>query len=371
MYSITLPCNLSAALEYAGMGYPIFPCRPREKLPLIKQWPRRATTDPKQLKRWWQRWPHANIGLHADGLIVVDVDCQDWPTDPEQAYSLLLGGVQRTPRGGRHYFFRQPIGKRWGNSQKKLADEVDTKSDGGYVLAAPSATERGEYHWVVELPPIDELPPPPDWLVSLLDQHCAPLQRAESGRPRDLSPTELLDARIAAAATRTLPKTEGVRNRQICALAGELKAIPELAKKPADELKPYLWRWYDQAKETARTKNFREYWKDFRYAWQRVGPKLSGVQWIKEKLADTPPPDGLPPALGPLEQRAAHICFALHHQAGGQDWYLSVRTLAHLLGISRMAACRLLHRLADMQVITRTEEGSAHNLRAAYYRWTL
>jgi len=64
------------ALEYAGRGWPVFPCRPGRKEPATRHGFLDATTDPDQIRAWWRRDPAANLAI-ATGLPgpdVLDVD---------------------------------------------------------------------------------------------------------------------------------------------------------------------------------------------------------------------------------------------------------------------------------------------------------
>ena len=61
---------LDDALAYAARGWPVFPLRPGEKVPLIAKAAggngvHDATTDPDQIRAWWTKHPTANIGLAA------------------------------------------------------------------------------------------------------------------------------------------------------------------------------------------------------------------------------------------------------------------------------------------------------------------
>ncbi len=172
---------LDAALAYAELGYPVFPCAPDAKIPITSNGFKDATTNIEQIESWWESHPNANIGLPASGLIVVDVDGPDnkWPKDQEKAESLTAGPVSKTPRGGRHYIFRQPEGKTWKNSANKLAPKVDTRASGGYIVVPPSKINDKGYEWIdsMELDvSVTELPTPPQWLIDELDSIGNPSQ---------------------------------------------------------------------------------------------------------------------------------------------------------------------------------------------------
>ena len=60
-----------------GSDLPVHPCLPSSKKPILKDWPNRASSDPQQIKRWWRRWPRANVAIATGGtarLLVVDID---------------------------------------------------------------------------------------------------------------------------------------------------------------------------------------------------------------------------------------------------------------------------------------------------------
>src|SRR4051794_7912570 len=83
---------LNAALDYAARGWPVLPlweprgvgvcacgagCQRVGKHPRTAHGVGDATTDPEQIRAWWQEWPTTNIGIatgRASGLLVVDVD---------------------------------------------------------------------------------------------------------------------------------------------------------------------------------------------------------------------------------------------------------------------------------------------------------
>lgn len=163
-------------MQLTDLGYRLFPVAPGAKSPLTTQGCKDATSDWQAIQEWADRFPECNWGLATDGLVVIDIDGVDnpWPIDQDQAASLLkAGAITSTPRGGRHYFFRQPEGKGWRNTASKVAEKVDTRGNGGYVVLAGSSTPDGQYQWLdgCELTQAPgELPEPPDWLVRELDK---------------------------------------------------------------------------------------------------------------------------------------------------------------------------------------------------------
>jgi hypothetical protein len=70
---------LAAALRYAERGYRVFPCIPGTKHPITQHGFHDAPTDPGQIERWWSRHPRANVGIAAEGMLVVDIDGADNP----------------------------------------------------------------------------------------------------------------------------------------------------------------------------------------------------------------------------------------------------------------------------------------------------
>jgi hypothetical protein len=158
---------LSAALDYAALGYGVFPCRAGTKKPATQHGYKDATTNAAEIRGWWTSIVEANIGLPTNGLIVVDIDGFDnpWTGGP----GLEGCPIAITPRGGRHLLFKQPAGRQWRNTESELAPKVDTRADGGYIVVAPSVVGGRSYRWDRGLYRRDELPQPPPWLIEQLD----------------------------------------------------------------------------------------------------------------------------------------------------------------------------------------------------------
>src|SRR5690349_764673 len=85
------------ATSLVDLGYPVHPlsapagngrCKYRSdliektvgKVPLTKNGHKDATTDPKLIARWAERWPDANVGINLElsGLVDVSSDSEEW-----------------------------------------------------------------------------------------------------------------------------------------------------------------------------------------------------------------------------------------------------------------------------------------------------
>lgn len=168
-----------AALDYAKYGYKVFPCVPGGKAPLTKNGFKDATSSEEQISKWWRTFPNANIGMPMDGLVAIDVDgaANPWlAAEPERWHEIETAPLSITPRGGRHHIFLQPPGKDWRNTAGKLAPQVDTRGNGGYIVVPPSVVGDASYRWANTglCGPSSSIPEPPAWLVAILDGMSAP-----------------------------------------------------------------------------------------------------------------------------------------------------------------------------------------------------
>lgn len=167
-----------------------------------------ATTDEATIRAWWTKEPRANIGIRCgDGLLVVDIDVPnvevDGKTADGEATLALLEAENdefpKTPnqwtgeskqadgsmRRGRQYVFSVDGETR--NSASKIGPGIDTRGDGGYIVAAPSIHPSGiEYVWDAEARPSKTpLAPAPAWLLEKL---AAAKQLSEVERPAVQAP---------------------------------------------------------------------------------------------------------------------------------------------------------------------------------------
>jgi Bifunctional DNA primase/polymerase, N-terminal/Primase C terminal 1 (PriCT-1) len=154
---------MKAALSQAGNGKPVFPLKRGGKEPLTEHGHYDATTDPRRIHMWWNRYPGANIGIptgERSGILVVDHDTYKEETASLEEVEAILGPISKgvtiaTGSGGRQYLFRYPEGSNIRNATGVLPG-VDIRGEGGYILAPGSAT-KGAYKRL-DKRPLPELP---------------------------------------------------------------------------------------------------------------------------------------------------------------------------------------------------------------------
>ena len=137
-----------AALAYARMGWPVFPCNPLAKTPACPNGFKDATTNEEQINEWWNTDPNYNpaVALGETEYCVVDLDgesgIQEWLSLVEASGELARETFTvKTPRGGQHLYFLGVLPP----SQHRVAAHIDTRGQGSYVLLPPSVTQDGQY----------------------------------------------------------------------------------------------------------------------------------------------------------------------------------------------------------------------------------
>jgi hypothetical protein len=163
--------KLQAALALAP-EFKIFPIQPGAKFPpLVSNWPQLATADERLISAQWgpTGTPDANIGIHCEGYVVIDVDPKKGGIESFNELDGLLDFPptlkHRTPSGGWHVFYRlrdeaMPVP----NSVEELGKGLDVRSANGYVVAPGSTTEAGEYTVAFDR----EIAYAPAWLLARL-----------------------------------------------------------------------------------------------------------------------------------------------------------------------------------------------------------
>ena len=132
--------------EYCKWGYRVLPVSPK-KIPLIKDWPNKASSDITTVSNWWKQFPSANIGIatgknsgfwaldiddknDVNGLLSLDSEFEDFDSNQLQAH------VQ-TPSGGLHVYFE------WSDEipvtvASDVLSGIDIRGERGFVMAPPS-----------------------------------------------------------------------------------------------------------------------------------------------------------------------------------------------------------------------------------------
>jgi hypothetical protein len=72
--------------------------------------------------------------------------------------------MAESPSGSLHRYFKHPGEIKIKNSASELAPGVDTRGDGGMVVAPPTRRADGQYRWLNDLAFAD----PPPWLLAAL-----------------------------------------------------------------------------------------------------------------------------------------------------------------------------------------------------------
>lgn len=205
---------LTYALEYARMGWPVFPLN--GKIPLAgSHGYQDATTDEAKIREWYTARPYANVALKTGlGFFVLDVDPRHGGDKTLAVLEEKHGRLGETIRqdsggGGTHYFFALPPDRIIKCSEGKVGPGIDIRGEGGYVVAEPSLHhDTGELYTFVNFADA-ELAQCPGWLLDLI----CPLSSED--RP------ELIRKKIVSIADDLI--AEGERNDKLFRHAAKLR----------------------------------------------------------------------------------------------------------------------------------------------------
>ena len=155
MTSLSRSCTRASTLEiaaheYVASGWPVLPLEPCGKKPLTRHGFKDATRCHDQVANYWSRTPDANVGIAtgvASGLFVVDVDGSDGDRALTSICDIPVTIEARTSKG-RHLYFEMPDGIELGLTVNGIAKQIDTRGNGGYIVAPPSVHPSGHvYGW--------------------------------------------------------------------------------------------------------------------------------------------------------------------------------------------------------------------------------
>lgn len=201
---------LNAALAYAERKLAVFPCRPRDKLPLTQHGCKDATVDLDQIKTWWSAEPAANIGMATGDiskLFVLDIDGMDAESELrklERQHGAIPPTVESVTGRGRHLFFGTPPDISVRCSAGKLGPGLDIRGDGGFVVLPPSIHPSSRvYCWSVNS--ANAFADAPAWLLDRISE-------------RATKPSAPSDWRALVSN----PILEGTRDTSLARVAGHL-----------------------------------------------------------------------------------------------------------------------------------------------------
>lgn len=157
------------AQRHAAQAFHVFPLIEQQKLPLIEDFPNRASRDEVTLAQWWNADMGAaftqtyNVGIStsrygddpAVSLCVIDVDNKNEKRGSESVLMLEFEGIefpatytQDTPTGGQHlvYWTRTPVRNLVDRDGKgSIGRGLDIRGVGGFIVGSGSVTEKGAY----------------------------------------------------------------------------------------------------------------------------------------------------------------------------------------------------------------------------------
>lgn len=245
-----------------------------------------ATTDEAQIRKWWQKWPEANIGI-ATGqqcrLCVVDVDKVEGQ-ELLRAIAEAHGGLPDTlvslsGRGGvgAHLWFEctEP-------SPSNSGHGLDIRGDGGNLVAPPSMHISGRpYAW---LNPDQPLAPMPTWLLHWFKNREG---EARAQRPAAIGPLGELPAhlrgRAGAGLTSRVELQEAV---DIVDIDSALEAIPNADRSWDSWNRVGMAVWRASGGSDAGMEAF-DFWSQLS---KKYDPEAAGERW---RAYTGSPPDSI------------------------------------------------------------------------------
>lgn len=213
---MTTPC-LDAALRYATRGWRVIPVA-HDKTPLTKNGSKDASCEEEVIRAWWDKFPSAGVAIatgQASGLWVFDVDPKN---GGEASLSSLVathgpigvGPTVLTGGGGQHFYFAHDPRVR----QSSIADGLDVRSEGGYVVAPPTLHDSGrQYAFYEYFDPDEDLPAGPEWLLGLVQTRAVPVT-----------------SRVAGSVATPSSATNAYGRKALSALFEELRGVPPGAR---------------------------------------------------------------------------------------------------------------------------------------------
>ena len=226
----------AAALQAADRGWRVFPLRPGDKRPAIQDWQARATTDRNRIIACWDRGPY-NVGIACgpSRLVVLDLDKPKSQSIPPSEWAgtavrdgreVLAALAERvgerfpsgtyavtTRSGGTHLYFATPAGDALRNTAGRIGWLIDTRAEGGYVVAAGSVVDNRPYDVLADLP----VAPLPQWITAAVKpEPAATVDGAAAAAIAEIrSRSSYAASALRAEVEHVLSAEPGVRNHTL------------------------------------------------------------------------------------------------------------------------------------------------------------
>ena len=144
--------SLTAALTYLRAGLSVIATRAEDKRPCgpWREYQERRPTE-GEVRAWYRQHPRAGVAVvcgAVSGVVVVDGDPRNGDGLTELAPGLPATPTVETGGGGRHSYFRLPVGLRV-PKVPALLPGVDLQAEASYVVAPPTIHPSGRpYQWL-------------------------------------------------------------------------------------------------------------------------------------------------------------------------------------------------------------------------------
>jgi len=167
---------LEPALEN---GWRLFPCVQRGKVPLLTDWPRRASSDADVISRWGEKHAGCNWGLATgaeSGVFVIDVDGERGENSLRslvEQHGTWEKTLTASTARGTHFYFRWPnTDTVIRNSASRIGASLDVRGRRGYTIIPPSIHPDGpRYLWTAMFPVAHA----PGWLLETITSVSRPI----------------------------------------------------------------------------------------------------------------------------------------------------------------------------------------------------
>jgi hypothetical protein len=394
---------LESALGYLRRGWSIIPIKVGTKKPACRSWKayQKKPPDESHIRKWFS--PGKDNGLAvicgpvSGGLVCRDYDnmaaYDAWASvHPDLAATLPTVATAR----GRHVYCRS------GHRGIKELEDGELRG-GGYCLLPPSRHPAGQvYQWLIPLPD-GPLPEVENVAAAgfIPDNRPCNRENRDNGDYRDNSGKPMMTEAMSKlgpfsnenehlltnipqdveqAILDSIPTAVGQRNRQVFELDRALKAIPRICNADPADLIEYIRAWHKLGlhKGVIGSEPFEETWIDFLQGWPKVKfPRgKDPMSMILEQARRSP----LPAAALKYDHAGLRLlvalCRALQRASGKQEFFLSTRKAASLLGLTtskgqpdHVKAWRWLWLLTHNGILEPVEKGDRARRRATRYRY--